>query len=191
MVLRITEASWLLLLLLLLQLTTIANTENDIYDNVLMDIHANPKEIEQMLKIHHNLAVASSKKRTDMAKISREFLDLLRSSAEDGNLSAASKKLSGHPLNLFYLFLYWRASSTVLRDADSLELRNEVPGLGAFLDNLPGEKEVRDVALSVVRLQSVYNISARSIAQGYISNRAAIRLVIQVRIVGFIMKYNL
>ncbi len=110
----------------------------------------------------------------DLVQLSREFLSLMTEEEDE----SPERRMSAHPLDVLYLYGFWAKAAPELKRAakkeegvpDSLRLL-----LRRLTRELPGEDELRAVALSVVRLQSVYNLSTAEIMDGEVVGRTAVR----------------
>lgn len=132
----------------------------------VLDVHASPIRLRQMVEVQWRLsrrAIEDDSASAELVRLSREFLALT------GDAGTA-ESISGHPLNVLYLYDFWRKSAPSLRD--ELTSREE---LSSFLASLPGEREVRAAALSVVRMQRVYNISTVELVEGRVEGKSAAR----------------
>jgi hypothetical protein len=134
-----------------------------------VDVHATTSEILRLLRLQRQVAdeILEDDARlkeslmSQIQQVQREFW-IYFGSEED------FERLIAHPVNVFLLYRHWTKSAGVWKAVANANVSDRVDEL---VDLLPRQEDTEDVALTLLRLQSMYNLTEGDIFDGNIRGR--------------------
>ncbi len=129
-----------------------------------VDVDASPGELRRLLDLHHEVIQSAMTGDTSGLQKARTIFDWIQNFEKDVLIS--------HPINVFKLYKMWAESASALSD-----LAREFPGekVQEMLMSLPDRKMVKEMAVTILRLQAVYNISISDLIAGSVLGRSAVK----------------
>lgn len=135
-----------------------------------VDVHATTSELLNLLRLQrdvtHEIFEAGENKVPLLAAMDgalAEELNSVRREFEDHFSREDDAALVSHPLNLFHLYRHWTKSEPVWRRVYGATGHDSVSRLFGML---PDSDATDAVALTLVRLQSMYNMTEADISAG-------------------------
>ena len=135
-----------------------------------VDVHATTSELLNLLRLQrdvtHEIFEAGKNKVPLLAAVDgalAEELNSVRREFEDHFSREDDAALVSHPLNLFHLYRHWTKSEPVWRRVNEAISDNSISRLAEML---PDSDATDAVALTLVRLQSMYNMTEAEISEG-------------------------
>ena len=140
--------------------------------SVIADKHASPSELARLFDLELRV----------MNKIAppvenRELANKLIALRDDFEAFRAvpTDELIGHPVNLLLLYSHWEDCGNALRLNMKSATHKGDAAEEAFVAALPGPREVKDIAMALLRLQTVYALSPEDVSAGAVRSHRGLR----------------